>query len=93
MRVLTGRSIGGLPHGLAKLLDGDGSFGRQHFEIEFGMVHAHLGDVCPESLGVRILEVGLNVVEGGLECSELSDGVRTYQRDFRNSRVARSVTL
>ena len=36
------------------------------------MVHVHLGDVCPRSMGVRILEVGLKVVDGGLECSDLA---------------------
>lgn len=60
---LTVRSIGGLPHTQAKFLDGYVSVGSQHFGIEFGMVHEHLGDLCAGSLGARFLEVGLKVAD------------------------------
>ncbi|MDE0209781.1 MAG: hypothetical protein F4103_17025 [Boseongicola sp. SB0673_bin_14] len=64
--------FGEVPYALAGLLDGDGNVGSLHFGIGFGMVHVNLGDVCPGSLGVQILEVGLKVDEGGLECDDLS---------------------
>ena len=77
------RSIGGKPHALAKLLDGDDSVGSHHFGIEVGMVNAHLGDVCLGSLGVRIPEVGLKVLEGGLERFDLSAEALPYRGSCR----------
>ncbi len=43
------------------------------------MVLMHLGDVCAGSLGVRILEVGPKIFDGGLECSDLSDEALAYR--------------